>query len=130
MTENEWKIFFITAIEILGAGDYILSKTPSWCSWITFTRLHEDSGYWTAGLPRREDILDTSIADGGIWKQPFSFSEVAHIILPREFYWESEPGDDWECGTRMQAIDKLSSKLKKIGIVHRVTDLVLEIKLY
>jgi hypothetical protein len=130
MEDRHWQAFFTTAVEVLGSGDLLPGKTPSWCSWTTFTRLAIDAGYWTHGLPRREDILETYIADGGIWGQPFSYADLAHIIVPREFYWESKIGPGWECGSRLQDIEALSKRLNANDVTHRLTDRLLEIKLY
>jgi len=130
MTDREWHQFFTTAIRVLGAGELRLADTPSWCSWTTFTRLFGDAGYWTAGLPRGIEVRDTHIADSGIWGQPFLFSDLAHIVIPREFYWETDARPGWQCGSRAQDIVRLSSELDAAGVPHRTTDKVLEVKVY
>ena len=130
MTDREWHQFFRTAIGVLGAGEMAPAATPSWCSWTTFTRLFGDAGYWTAGLPSVKDIRETHIADGGLWGQPFLFSDLAHIIIPREFYWETTIAPGWKCGARGQDIARLSGELKAVGVPHRLTDKVLEVKVY
>jgi hypothetical protein len=130
MQDREWHTFFATAVRVLGAGEVVLADTPSWCAWTTFTRLAEDSGYWTRGLPRQDDIRSTHIADGGVWGQSFPFAELAHVIIPREFSWEAQAPVPWKRGTRQQDIATLSSELTRAGIVHRATSLVLEIKCY
>jgi hypothetical protein len=130
MYNNEWKQFFLTSISLLGEGDFTAFKSPSWCAWTIFQRLNEDSGYWTAGLPRQSDIADTYIKDGSIWGQPFPFSELAHIIIPKRFYWEKTESGNFESGTRIQNIEKLSLELNRVGVTHRMTDIILEIKLY
>jgi hypothetical protein len=130
MNDRDWKTFFLVCANALGVGHATALHSRSWCSWTTFQRLNEDAGYWTAGLPREMDIADTHIKDGGVWGQPFSYAELAHIIVPQKFLWESVPGPDFTSGFREQDIKALSSALTEKGIGHRATDLVLEIKLY
>jgi len=105
--------------------------SESWCAWTTYRRIGEDFGYWTSGLPAIEDIGAIGIADGSVWGQPFSYSELVHVVIPRTFYWESRTAaGQFESGLRSQDIDELSSRLSAAGIEHRATALVLEIKLY
>lgn len=81
------------------------------------------------GLPNPEDLLEDRVADGGVWRQSFSYSDLAHIIIPREFFWENfERG--YEMVYKKQNIDLLSAKLLDAKIDHRLTDLLLEVKLY
>jgi hypothetical protein len=125
-----WHKFFVTAVRVLGGGDWSAERSKSWCAWTTFTRLREDCGYWTGGLPEMDEVLDTHMADGGVWGQPFSFSELAHVIVPCEFYWESVGGPGFTQGKKAQNIQELSEALHAAGVPHRLTDLVLEIKCY
>lgn len=55
---------------------------------------------------------------------------LAHMIIPRSFYWEANVDGRFERGLRSQDIDELSSRLAAAGFQHRLTDLILEIKLY
>jgi hypothetical protein len=131
MENAQWKVFFLIAARILGPGDNVAFKSESWCSWTTFQRLKIDSGYWTFGLPRPNEIAEDHIKDSGVWGQPFPFSELAHIILPREFLRETPPGErPYRCEFKEQDLETLSRELERTGIVHRKTDLILEIKLY
>jgi hypothetical protein len=86
--------------------------------------------YWTGGLPAEEDLADSHIKDNGVWGQPFSYKQLAHIVIPREFFWESNGGPDYKNGTKRQDLALLSSELNQANIPHRLTDIVLEIKLY
>ena len=90
---------------------------------------------------------------------PDPYAELAHVVVPRKFYWEiviprkkiaerteelrprlaelddslpSHHGDGayFAQGYRNQDIDALSFHLSELGVSHRKTDLVLEIKLY
>jgi len=130
MSDPDWQSFFLVCADFLGAGSARAAHSNSWCAWTTFRRLNEDAGYWTSGLPNRHDIADSYIKDGGVWGQPFLYSDLAHIIVPRQFCWQTEPGAAFSSGTRRQDLDGLSSKLSKAGIDHRLTSLVLEIKLF
>lgn len=130
MNDDTWKRFFLSCAEILGPGEPLAAHSDSWCSWTTYRRLAEDAGYWVSGLPNVDQIADAGIKDGSIWGQPFSYGDIAHIVIPRRFYWESISETKFESGVRGQDIDALSSKLRNEKIDHRLTDLILEIKLY
>jgi hypothetical protein len=101
-----------------------MKQSNTWCSWTTFRRLTEsDAGYWTAGLPNAEDIGESYIKDGGVWGQPFFYSEIAHLIVPGTFV-------DLDTGTvKSQDIERLSRELKA-GVPCNLTAGVLEIKLF
>jgi hypothetical protein len=130
MNPAQWHQFFLAASEVLGPGSHVARFSESWCSWTTFDRLLLDAGYWGAGIPARRDIFETHIGDGGVWGQPFSFEALAHLVVPREFYWESGPNEEFQHGTRAQPITALSEKLVQLRVPHRLTDLVLEVKCY
>ena len=102
----------------------MMKFSDTWCSWTTFRRLAEnDAGYWTAGLPNAEDIAETHIKDGGVWGQPFSFVEIAHVIVPRTFITDD--------GTvKSQDIESLSRQLNAFTIPCRLSVGILEIKVY
>jgi hypothetical protein len=82
------------------------------------------------GLPAETELLDTRTADGGTWGQAFSYNDIAHVIVPATFYWEKSVDHEFTCGRKRQDIQALSDDLKQLGIPHRKTDLILEIKLY
>lgn len=130
VSDKDWREFFRICTEWLGQGDQLASKSASWCAWTTYRRISEDFGYWACGLPAIDDIGETGIGDGGVWGQPFNYSELAHMIIPRSFYWEANVDGRFERGLRSQDIDELSSRLAAAGFQHRLTDLILEIKLY
>ncbi len=81
-------------------------------------------------MPDEEEIGDVGIKDGGTWSQPFRFQEIAHVIIPRKFYWESAGGPDFRSGFRQQDIKSLSQALNDHGLPHRLTELLLEVKCY
>lgn len=130
MDDKMWKIFFEVCAEVLGKGSPDPRTSDSWCSWTTFDRLTEDAGYWTSGLPNPNELADTNVWDGGTWGQPFLYRKLAHIIIPRRFHREIVSEGKLTDGYKEQSVDPLSGKLATQGIVHRKTNLVLEIKLF
>ena len=133
LTNEQWREFFVTCTQHLSPGGFRYDPSPaaSWCAFTTFDRLGLDAGYWTRCLPRREDIADSYIEDGGAWGQPFPFDDLAHLIIPRTFYWENIEGGRWiGNGRETQDIERLSAALVAKGIEHRLSHLVLEIKRY
>jgi len=70
------------------------------------------------------------IADGGVWGQPFSYQDIAHLIVPRRFYWESFSSPTFQSGHKEQALDALSRRLRERRIPHQLSDLLLEVKLF
>jgi len=95
--------------------------SETWCSWTTFGRLAaSDAGYWTAGLPNSANIGDTYIGDGGVWGQPFHFSDLAHLIVPGKFVT-----DDGVVKT--QDIQRLSARLGALGVPHKLAAALAEL---
>ena len=130
MNDGQWRTFFETAGQVLGKGHRAANMSESWCAWTTFGRLAADAGYWKAGLPHADELRATYIADGGTWGQPFSYHELAHLIVPRTFEQEFVGDGQYRCVQRQQDTEELSRRLAEHGINHRKTDLVLEIKLF
>lgn len=129
MTDQQWLVFFKICARILGPGDHRPTERGSWCAWTTFASLQEQLHYWSAGLPRESELGATGVADGGTWGQPFSYQDIAHIVIPREVYWEVA-APDFTHGSKLQDIQRLSSELDAARLQHRLTELVLEVKLY
>jgi hypothetical protein len=130
MQNDQWKAFFVACRDVLGQGDSRSQFSKSWCVWTTFSALKHGGHYWTCGIPDYTDISDVYIKDGGLWRQSFLYEDIAHIIVPKTFYWETDGDPKFQNGTKAQEISDLSERLNKEGISHRLTDLVLEIKLY
>ena len=130
MDDVLWRSFFDTCARILGMGSRNAWQSLSWCSWTTFDRLACDAGYWTCGFPDSSELGESWIADGGTWGQPFAYYQLAHIIVPARFYWERHCADGFQTGTKSQPIAELSRALLDAGVPHRLTEAVLEIKLY
>ncbi len=126
LTNQQWQLFFQACSNILGSGNMNNSR----CAFTTFCMLESDLKYWVRGLPNFVDINSDGIADGGVWGQPFLFSDIAHIIIPQKFSWYWKPGKNFTEGEKYQDIVRLSQALNDLGIPHRLTDLVLEIKIY
>ena len=130
MNDQQWRMFFEAAARVLGKGHYVANMSESWCAWTTFDRLATDAGYWTAGLPNADELRETYIADAGTWGQPFSYHELAHLIVPRTFEQEFVEDGHYRSVQRQQDIEELSRQLREHDLNHRKTDLVLEIKLF
>ena len=130
MNNQEWIAFFSTCNKVLGKGESKSHLSQSWCSWTTFARLNEDAGYWTSGLPNSNELQEEYLKDSGTWGQPFSYNEIAHIIVPRKFFWEDFSKKSYNSGIKEQDIDALSTELNKINIKHILGKYALEIKLY
>lgn len=130
MDHAKWRRFFLICAQHLGPGDRDPAISTSWCSYPTFGRLTADAGYWTMGLPSAEELETWGLRDGGTWGQPFRFEDLAHVIVPREFYWDRGQGAGWECGHRAQDLAALSAALHAANVDHRLTNLVLEVKLF
>jgi hypothetical protein len=130
MNDEQWRLFFEISGEVLGKGDVVANMSESWCAWTTFGQLASNAVYWQAGLPNADELLPTHIADSGTWGQPFSYHELAHVIIPRTFDQESVEDGQYRCFRKQQDIEELSRRLTEHGIDHRNTDLVLEIKLF
>lgn len=130
MTDQQWQAFFKTCSRMVGPGTSNQAHSESWCAWTTFGSLKDSVHYWSAGLPSEEYIASDHIRDSGPWGQPFLYRDIAHIILPRQFYWELATDLRFTTGTKHQNLDALSLELHRLNILHRITPLVLEIKLY
>jgi len=85
---------------------------------------------YTLVRPALPDIGERGTNDSGPWGQPFLYQDLAHVIVPSEFYWQTVAPGQFSNGTKKQDIQELSRQLSAAGISHRLTDLVLEIKLY
>lgn len=129
MTDEQWMIFFETCIRVLGSGGEA-EKNRTRCAWTTFCMLEGDLTYWVSRFPDIEDLSHTGIGDGGVWGQPFPYSEIAHIIIPRKFRWYGKPGPQYVEGYTLQDIDMLSNELSKLSVPHHKSDKVLQIMLY
>jgi hypothetical protein len=133
LIDEQWRKFFFTCSQVLKASGSDHPQQPkNWCTWTTFSMLNDDLIYWRRELPAIEDIGDTYIKDGGVWGQPFSYDDLAHIVIPRIFRWDTSPfrHRHWKQFSLTQNIDELSNALNKQNIPHQITNLVLEIKLY
>jgi len=106
------------------------SRLRSWCSWTTFGRLERDAGYWTAELPLVEELGETYVNDGGTWGQPFSYDDIAHIIIPRRFIEEPFGQAAFRQWTHEQDIHGLAGRLDSAGVRYHISDYALEAKLF
>lgn len=114
----------------LGKGAWEPYISQSWCSFTTFTSLKHNIHYWSCGFPDESELLDDRTIDGGLWGQSFYYDDLAHLIVPTQFYWESIVDGKFCCDYKMQDIDLLISELGNKFTQVRRTELLLEIKLY
>lgn len=131
MDDSTWRELLGTARRVLGRGYAQSWASDSWCAWTTFSSLEHALTYWACGLPEADELLATGTADGGTWMQSFSYGDLAHLVIPARFSWErhtSEAG--FQSGYKPQDIVKLSDEFVRLEIPHRLTELMLEIKLY
>jgi hypothetical protein len=129
MDNNDWKLCLQICRRTLGIGDWDPFLSESWCAFTTYSSLVHGVTYFNCGFPNEDECLDICTVDGGVWRQSFSYNDLAHLIVPKTFYWERTI-NGFESGYKQQDIKKLSANLKTCGITHRLTDIVLEIKLY
>jgi hypothetical protein len=131
MNDSSWRKLLLAARRVLGHGDSVAWASDSWCAWTTFSSLENGVGYWASGLPEEAELLEAWVADGGTWGQPFRYADLAHLVIPAKFYWEQyDEVKGFQCGHKRQGIARLSKTLEGLGISHRLTDLILEVKLY
>ena len=130
MDDYKWKMFMQNSRRIFGQGAWNAHLSQSWCAFTKFSSLENSVHYWCCGFPNEDECLDDRTVDGGLWRQSFEYRDLAHVVIPRSFYWETSNKDEFQSGRKNQDIDVLSLTLNKLEISHRKTNLILEIKLY
>jgi hypothetical protein len=134
MDDDKWFHFFRTCAETLDVKTAFPTMEPleggSWCSWTTFCRLEDVAGYWSGPLPTRDELRGTYLGEGANWSQYFHYSQLCHVVVPHTFGWQRAAPGQFERGNITQDIDAVAEALRTLGIPHRLTSLVLEIKLY
>jgi hypothetical protein len=132
MNNTQWKAFFTTCAKLFKDGEKDIKSSPNWCSWTTFTRLTEDSGYWQSGLPHMHELRDKGTTDGGTWSQPFLYEDIAHLIVPKTFTRELLTGEGeqsiFQRVLATQDIEALSEALAAESVPHTLTAIALEIR--
>jgi hypothetical protein len=130
MNNETWKNFLRICRQVLGKGAWDAYQSESWCAYTTFSSLEHGVHYWSCGFPDESDFCDTHTADGSLWRQPLQYQDLAHVIIPKSFYWEIITDKNFESGYKTQDLEMLSCELDKANISYRKTNLILEIKLY
>lgn len=125
-----WQIFLKISAEHLNLNPCRINSKKTWCAWTTSERLGSDAGYWTAPIPLKSELLLENTSDGGTWGQPFHCCQLAHLIIPRRFSWETISDKKFDWGVHEQNIEGLSERLTVEGVPHRLSEYVLEVKLY
>lgn len=130
MNNYSWKLFVTTCRQQLGIGDWDAYNSASWCAFTTFSSLSRNSKYWNCGFPETNELSEIGVADGGLWREPISYMDLAHIVVPATFWWDRTGKTGYEWGQKFQDIEKLSNALTELSIPHRKSALVLEVKCY
>jgi len=129
MNTKDWIKFFDLCNQVLGEGDYTLYRSENWCSWITFDRIIRDAQYWSGGIPKTGEYGEHGVGDGGNWGQPFPYSSIAHLIIPRHFEFCDMYQGEFVHKQTEQDIDHLSILLQEHSIEHVISEWALELRL-
>lgn len=129
MNNQCWRDLFTICNRVLGEGTSSEISSSSWCAWTTFDMLQERVFYWNSGIPSKSQIQETHISEG-VWSQPFLYAHLAHLIIPKVFYWESVSKSGFDNGDKTQNIEFLSQELSTYDINHLLSEYWLEIKLF
>ena len=92
--------------------------------------MRSDAGYWQAGIPREGEVLAERLADGGTWGQPFWYKDLAHLLIPREFFREGVIDGRWEGEPVSQDVELVAARLESNHLPFRLGDYALEVKCY
>lgn len=129
--DNElWRCALIACRNILGVGSWDSSLSKSWCAFTTFSSLSHRTVYWNCGFPDEHELLTDRTSDGGLWRQSFHYSDLAHIVIPKNFYWERVQDSLFESGLKSQNLEALCEEFLSKGVPFNKSELVAEIKLY
>jgi hypothetical protein len=129
MTDETWKLTLQLCRRILGRGDWDPYLSDSWCAFTTFSAIKHGITYFNCGFPAENECLDTCTKDGGVWRQSFEYCDLAHLIIPRTFYWERTL-NGFQSGYKEQDLLVLAGELEQVHTQFTLSELVLEIKLY
>jgi hypothetical protein len=130
MTNEQWRRFFEIGLKVLGVGASNPYLSESWCVFSTFSSFQYGVNYYHRGFPGKEDLLEDRTIDGGTWMQSIHYDDLAHLIVPKQFYWELVLDGKFQSGFKYQDIVTFSRDLEVHDIPHRKTDELLEVKLY
>lgn len=130
MNDVEWRMFLSICRRMCGEGAQNAWMSQSWCAFTAFGSFQTYCSYWKFGFPGEKDLAEDRVIEGGVWRQDFHHSHLAHIIIPARFRWEAAHTGKFEEGYRLQDIDRLSSELQRLRLPHRKIDIILELRLY
>lgn len=102
----------------------------SYCAWTSHDRLGYDTLYWTLPLPVEKDLQENGLRDGGMWREPILYNDLAHVIIPAEYTEDYQVDEKWIFWSHTQDIAGLSKLLDDASIPHKLHDKFLELKLY
>jgi hypothetical protein len=140
LTAEQWRTFFtIASRHIRGTlksevneptaplrADFI----KSYCAWTSHDRLGYDTLYWTLPLPVEKDLQENGLRDGGMWREPIPYNDIAHVIIPAEYTEDYHVDEKWIFWSHTQDIAGLSKLLDEASIPHKLHETFLELKLY
>ncbi|MBS9783616.1 MAG: hypothetical protein KGV46_03585 [Pasteurella sp.] len=129
MQKNNWKEVFTLCNEVLGSGSHSREASVNWCAWTTFSSLEEGVFYWESGIPSKNEIYENYVGEG-VWKQPFLYEDLAHLIIPRTFYWERVSGTEFRSGYKKQGIEELALAFNTTDISYSLSKYWFEIRLF
>ena len=79
-----------------------------------------------------DELWEEGTTDGGTWGQPFRFSDIAHLIIPKTFTRELFVGEGAQRTFQRvqvrQDIEDLSRELKMQGVPHTLSTIALEVR--
>ncbi len=133
MDDSKWAAFLRACADVLSVerSDKVApSENGTWCAWTTFDTLESDLNYWRGPLPTKDEIFDSYVGHGKNWSQYFFYRDFCHFLVPRTFFWERASLGNYERGDVKQDIDALSRRLNELDVPHRLTPIILEIKLF
>ena len=125
------------SIDVERKGQFPCSRSSS--TFITFDGLEQGAIYWYGELPLESDLFEHYVRDAA-WGSggPIEYEDIAHVLIPKFFFQEftthsvnTETGESvvtWNSWEHEQDIRGLSKLLEDAGVIHRLTDQVLEVK--
>jgi len=130
MEDANWRACLQACRRVLGKGAWDPSVSESWCAFTTFSSLRHGVHYWACGFPDETELLESETLDGGLWRQAFRYEDLAHLIVPATFYWETRLGGSFRSGYKNQDLASLTGQFEGLQLPYRATELIVEIKLY
>lgn len=113
MKDSDWRELLKVCRTDLGPGSWDAASSSLWCAYTTFSSLENDINYWKCGFPNVDNLGASSTVDGGLWRQSFYYQDIAHLIVPAKFSWETYREGEFATGRNIQDIGCLSQTLSE-----------------